>query len=401
MSELVVSSPGRSTQGRWGRVSSRLREIRALRPPLRSPRAYGNWLRANVELISRAGVIRARPLKLTFDPTNYCQLKCPLCPTGARIQDRGQGRAQRHLFEHLMEELGDYLFIIDFFNWGEPLLNDQVEDFIGMAHARGIVTFMSSNLSLPLSDARLERLARSGLNELIVSLDGASAETYGQYRRVGRFDLVVENIRRLVGIKRALGLSTPRINWQFLVFRFNEHERERAEVLARDLGVDSLTFRAPYLDEGRVPLAESDRALVREWAPLAEEFNRYQATGSEPPVPDRPRCGWHYMSTAVNWDGSVAPCCTLFESRDDFGSLSTPDGASYMQVVNNDRFVAVRERFAGRQPVDSGLVCEKCPTPSLMGYHRHLNKQVLLYLLAGSLNAMAGHAPAAADRQEW
>ncbi len=61
-----------------------------------------NWARANFELMTRASVVRARPLKLTFDPTNYCQLKCPLCPTGARVHDRDRGRAQLHLFEHLM-----------------------------------------------------------------------------------------------------------------------------------------------------------------------------------------------------------------------------------------------------------------------------------------------------------
>ncbi len=369
------------------KLRRRLHEVAQLQPALRRPRAYMNWARANFELMTRASVVRARPLKLTFDPTNYCQLKCPLCPTGARVHDRDRGRAQLHLFEHLMEEVGDYVFLIDFFNWGEPLLNDRVEEFIAMASRRNIVTFMSSNLSLPLSDVRLKRIVQSGLSELIVSLDGCSPESYGQYRRNGRFDLVVENVKRIVAIKRELGVTNPRINWQFLVFKFNEHEIPMARKLADELGVDSLTFRAPFLDEGRVPLSERDRAQVANWTPSATEFNRYTPeSDAYTSVPERPRCGWHYMSTAINWDGTVAPCCTVFEQKDDFGKLGSGDNdnampAQYMSIVNNPKFVAVRDNFAGRSK-NTGLVCEKCPTPFLMGYHHHLNRQILLYALS-------------------
>lgn len=176
------------------------------------------------------------------------------------------------------------------------------------------------------------------------------------------------------------------------MFRFNEHERQMAMDLAAELGVDSLTFRAPYLDEGRVPLSDHDRGLVATWASQSIEFNRYDDARPEPPVAERPRCGWHYMSTAVNWDGSVAPCCTLFESRDDFGRLGGDASDGYMQIANNNRFTAVRERFAGRRTEDTGLVCEKCPTPSLMRYHHHLNKQVVLYTLAAMLNAVRNAA---------
>ena len=372
----------------WRRLRTRLQEVSELQPRLRRPKAYANWLRANYELMTRASAIRARPLKLTFDPTNYCQLRCPLCPTGARVQDRDRGRAQTHLFEHLMEEVGDYVFLVDFFNWGEPLLNERAEDLVALANRRGVVTFLSSNLSLPLSDARIERLIDCGLSQLIVSLDGATPETYGKYRRVGRFQLVIENMTRILAARARRGVTHPRINWQFLVFRFNEHEIETAKRMAAEMGVDSITFRAPFLDEGRVTLSESDRAEVADWAPTRVEFNRYDpASDAHTVVPARPRCGWHYMSTAINWDGTVAPCCTLFEQRDDFGRLSGTTG-EYMQIVNNGSFRAVRDSFAGRGAGASGLVCDHCPTPFLMSYHTHLNRQIAQYLLASTVDAI-------------
>jgi MoaA/NifB/PqqE/SkfB family radical SAM enzyme len=287
-----------------------------------------------------------------------------------------------------MEEVGDYVFLIDFFNWGEPLLNERAEELVSIASRRRILTFLSSNLSLPMTDERVGRLVDSGLSQLIVSLDGATAETYGTYRRKGQFDLVIENMKRVLAARRERGVTLPRVNWQFLVFRFNEHEIGTVRRMAEDLGVDSVTFRAPFLDEGRVPLSEMDKAAVSGWAPSLVEFNRYdESSPAHTVVPARPRCGWHYMSTAINWDGTVAPCCTVFEKRDDFGKLSG-SGGDYMSVVNNDSFRAVRDSFAGRKAKADGLVCLKCPTPFLMDYHSHLNRQVLLYSATSALDAL-------------
>lgn len=379
---------GRADEGRasaWSRFSRRWNEVAGVRPRLRKPKAYLNWVRANTEYLLRTGTVRARPLKLTFDPTNHCQLRCPLCPTGARIHDRDRGVAQLDVFKDLMDEVGDYVFAIDFFNWGEPLLNDRIEDFVWCASRRGIVTIMSSNLSLPLSDARLRQLVLSGLSQLTVSLDGATAATYGKYRRLGRFDLVISNLERLLAIRKELGAHTPYVNWQFLVFRYNEQEIDAARRLAAELRVDSLTFRAPFLDEGRVPLAEGDRTEIASWTPTLPAFNRYAGAASDVVVPARPRCGWHYMSSAINWDGSVAPCCTVFEKRDDFGRVS--DGSSYMSIINNRSFRAVRNSFAGREGA-TGLVCDRCPTPFLMSYGTHLNKQIALYTLVSLADAL-------------
>ena len=91
-----------------------------------------------------------------------------------------------------------------------------------------------------------------------------------------------------------------------------------------------------------------DKERIAGWTPSLPEYNRYDpASTAHTVVPPRPRCGWHYMSTAINWDGTVAPCCTVFEKRDDFGRLSGA-GRDYMSIVNNDAFRAVRDNFAGR-----------------------------------------------------
>lgn len=373
-----------ATERRIDRLRARYREVADIAPPLKGPRAYWNWALANASMALRTSRLRARPLKLTFDPTNLCQLECPLCPTGLRIQNRGAGRADLEIFERLMEEIGDYVFFIDFYNWGEPLLNKNLEAMLRLAARKKIVTFISSNLSLPLTDERLYSLLTSGLSELIVSIDGASQETYGTYRREGKFDLALENLRRIMAMKKQHGLTRPVVAWRFYVFRFNEHEIDRARQLAAEIGVDRIVFGTPFLDEGRFPLSAAEREKMANWASTLPEFNRYQPAHPEyedprAPMEKRTRCDWHYVSTAINPDGGVSPCCAVFEKETDFGTLA--GGARYMDVVNNEQFVAIRDRFAGRRAEPTHLVCERCPTPAIMDYGRIMNRHIAMFTL--------------------
>ncbi len=361
------------------RLLSRVAGLAALDPPLKGPRAYLNWIRSNLELRRGASYIGARPLKLTVDPTNACQLRCALCPTGLHLHDRGTGQASPRLFESLLDQLGAYVFFMDFFNWGEPLLNSHLEDYIEMAAARGIVCGVSTNLSLPLSSARIRRLVTCGLHEITVSLDGASQETYATYRRGGRLDLVLDNMRHLVAEKSQLRLATPVITWQFLVFRFNEHEIEKARAMAAEIGVE-IAFRPPLVEVDRYPVRDKDPAAWRAANP------KYQSA-EEPRAAEEGRCAWHYMSAAVNWDGGIAPCCTLFEQRHDFGSVGPHGEVLYMQVQNNASYLAARDRMAGRRG-PSGVICERCPTPSIRNLDRYLNRQIVLYTAAGALAAV-------------
>lgn len=372
------------------RVRRRYHEVSAMNPPVKGFGAYLNWARSTVELRTGASRIGARPLKLTIDTTNVCQLRCPLCPTGLQVHDRESGHASLETLQKLLDELSGYLFFIDFFNWGEPLLNTHLEDFIRMASAKGVVCTVSTNLSLPLTDERIHRLVTSGLRELIVSLDGASQETYGTYRRRGNFDLVCENMRRIADAKRRLGQNSPLISWQFLVFAFNEHEVDKAKALAQSIGADRILIRPAFLDVDRYPLPPEDRRLMAAWKP-SDPLYQIEALTAPAAAKHHSRCGWHYTSAAINWDGTVAPCCTVFEKKHDFGTVG--DGTSYMDVVNNGAFRAVRDRFAGRLQKPIPHVCEHCPTPAIMDSHHSLNRQILLFTavaLIERIRRMAG-----------
>ncbi|HEY7160710.1 MAG TPA: radical SAM protein, partial [Acidobacteriota bacterium] len=323
------------------------------------------------------------PLKINIDVTNSCQLSCPMCPTGLKQQDRPIGNLNADLFKSLLDEIGDFLFFIDFFNWGEPLINKKLDEYIKIANQRKIWTTISTNLSLPLSDQRIESIIESGLSELIISADGASPETYSKYRQGGDFELVMENMQRFVRMKKSLGRKNPYIIWRFLVFGFNEHEIQKASDLALQYGVDRIIFAPPYVDYERFP----------DWIPKEQKFQMKslqdhleftKATTSSVPTSNeasrperrRSRCDWHYISAAMSPDGAIAPCCALFGTNNDFASYTGKNEGTYMAGVNSEKYQTVRNRFAGRtnQPVD--LVCENCPTPEIVDVGKSVNQLI-------------------------
>jgi MoaA/NifB/PqqE/SkfB family radical SAM enzyme len=190
------------------------------------------------ETIRLREATRSYPVKLTIEPTNICNLRCPACFTGAGELGRKTGAMPLELYRRLLAELGDTLFPIEFTNWGEPLL---AKDFCAMvreASERGISTITSTNFSIPFDAARAEALVASGLDMLGVSLDGARQETYEKYRVRGDLETVLCNCRLVADAKKRLGAAKPKLVWEFHVFPHNVDDVEAAKAMAAELGMD-------------------------------------------------------------------------------------------------------------------------------------------------------------------
>ena len=205
-------------------------------------RKFANLLAALRARRRRSRSIKHRPFDTTIDLITTCQLKCPYCSTGNGTLERPVGLMRPALYNRLMSELGEDAFIIWYFSTGEPLLHKQLTSLLGSSKHLGIFSGISTNLSVPLGDKRLDDLLHCGLGMISVSLDGATPDTYQQYRVGGKFELVIDNIRRLVQRKRERGLDFPLLQWRFLRFRHNQHEEDAARRMAMSLGVDLLEF---------------------------------------------------------------------------------------------------------------------------------------------------------------
>ncbi len=428
-------------------------------PKLLKLRRYLNAKRALQAMEEGKAEITTLPTYLTIDPFSACNLRCPLCPTGNGTNTLRKGTLQLDVFKHIIDEIGTYLYNIDLFNWGEPLLNKDIYDMISYAHERHILTSISSNFHF-FDEAAAERMISSGLDYLILSIDGATPKTYKKYRVRGKFKRVVENVRILTETRKRLGKKTPYIFWQFLVFRHNEHEIEAARELALELGVDEFKTEHAYLPvatraegEAWIPrnpehtrynlreleamwtakeAEERERAAAEEAARAAreEEERAHQIAKHEQesrvaseraelerganggtattvaeavstaaevsknaiprcasgtmlelfpiinkpdPPPARPRirlpnCSWLYITTTVNADGKVYPCCVTSEAEDFVGDVDD-DGSHVTSFWNNKQYQAAR--LFSTRGIETGVetICHRCPIGGIAGGH--------------------------------
>lgn len=308
-----------------------------------------NLFKVEYALFFKKAVVNAYPYELIIDSTNICHLHCPLCPTGSGKSPKKRGHITLDTFKKIIDELGPYALHVYLHNWGESLLHREIINFISYAKSYRTAVSLSTNLSFHLSEERADSLIASGLDTLVMSIDGTCRETYSKYRVGGDFDLVIKNVRLLVERKRLLKSSRPFLEWQFLKMRHNVHEINRAREMAKEIGVDSIVFGTALL-----PFGVNDESLAREWMPEDDIGKRLRYdlldtdTGS--------KCWWLWKMAVFSWDGAVSPCCYVDEESAVYGSINE---TSFMDIWNSPAYVSARRLFSGEKN-DRNIVCNKC-----------------------------------------
>src|SRR4030065_2339296 len=153
------------------------------------------------------------PSKIPIQSGNLCNLPCPLCPTGQQDKSAKKGFISFDIFKKIVDEIGQHLTVIRLYNWGEPMLNKDLLSMIHYAKERGINIKISTNLSMKMEDDQIEALVKAGLEKIYISCNGASSETYLKYHVGGDFDLVMDNMKRLVQKKREIPGCRTRLVW--------------------------------------------------------------------------------------------------------------------------------------------------------------------------------------------
>ena len=359
---------------------------------------YLNWLLALMDRRVNAEIVNAMPFEVTIDPSTVCQLSCPYCSVGAGTISRDQGVLRPNIHRKMLCGLSDSLFIIWYFSTGEPLLNRFLPEIIASTRGKEVYSIISTNLSLKLSDERIEKILSCGLGCISISIDGASAETYSRYRVGGDFDLVMHNLRRLVERKRALGLEFPYIEWRFLVFRHNTHEVTRARELATKIGVDLLEFhygnappdavdhevqRADPMDLNPVVSGPAiERAVNKTPTSLmmAMQSGKSKILSKTPSIVMnselRQKCDWLYFGSTLFPNGSVGPCCLSNEEPDDFGKLSSD--IEFKDIWNNALYREARSLWINKNWNKTERVCARCPDSNSQDYQFRTTLQALL-----------------------
>ena len=280
-----------------------------------------------IKLSYRFGVshLLSMPKKLAIDPTNHCDLKCPLCPTGLGDTTVDRGLMKLEQFKPVIDRLGKWLQSVDMYSWGEPSLNKSFVEMIRYsATDNNIRTITSLHLN-NLTDEQVEGFVTSGLDKLIVSVDGATPEVYEKYRVGGDINKVFNNMKRLVDAKKKHN-SKLRVVWNFLVMKQNEHEMDMARKRAKEIGVDiTFSIMRTNLKDDILQKVENNIEKDAQWIPENPDYNPYDLEKKKRKNPLK-FCKRPWMETFVNWNGDVFPCgCVVTESKYSMGNVFETD----------------------------------------------------------------------------
>jgi len=288
------------------------------------------------------------PVMLSIEPTTACNLRCPECPSGLRAFTRDTGNLKSDFFRRAVDELHRDLFFLYFYFQGEPYINPRFLDMVRYAHARGLYTVTSTNGHF-LDDDNARRTVESGLDRLIISVDGTTQETYEQYRIGGNLAQVLQGARNVVAWKRRLRARHPHIIFQFLVVRPNEHQIEDLKRLAREIGADEVKLKTAQVYD------------YRHGHPLIPEQDRYARYARLPDGTWAPRHALHnhcwklWHACVVTWDGLVVPCCFDKDATHRLGDLKA---APFRDIWQNGAYRDFRRKILiGRSEID---ICTNC-----------------------------------------
>src|SRR3989338_455442 len=171
------------------------------------------------------------PNFVCIDASTHCNLRCVCCPTGQGKGGMSKGFLKFNDFKAFIDKYGYFLDRIQFSNYGEIFLNQEIFQIIKYAEDRGIRTCADANLN-HFNGLMAEKLVKAGMTDLTVAIDGASNESYSKYRIGGNFDRVISNVESINKFKKKYNSRKPALTWQFVLFGHNGHEIDKAKEMA-------------------------------------------------------------------------------------------------------------------------------------------------------------------------
>ncbi len=288
------------------------------------------------------------PISLAIEPTTSCNLRCPECPSGLRSFTRPTGMLEERNFQKFIDELAVNSTYLTFYFQGEPYLNPNFLEMVAYAASKKLYTTTSTNAHY-LEPETAKKTVDSGLDRLIISIDGTDQETYAAYRKGGQLSKVLEGTQNIMKAKKNKGSKTPAIVWQFLVVRPNENQIEEVIDLGASFGVDKVAFKTAQIYD-----YENGNELI----PSKSEFSRY---GRNPDgtyyIKNRllDHCWKMWSSCVITWDGKVIPCCFDKDAHHQMGSLTQ---SSFGEVWNSEAYINFRKSILkSRSEIE---MCKNC-----------------------------------------
>ncbi len=288
------------------------------------------------------------PMTISFEPTTACNLRCPECPSGLRAFTRPTGNLKEDFFKETIDDIYKELLYLIFYFQGEPYINPKFLDMVKYANNKGIYTITSTNAHF-LNDDNARKTIESGLDRLIISVDGTSQETYESYRKEGNLENVLMGARNIIKWKKKLKSKTPHTIFQFLVVKPNEHQIPEIYKLAKEIGIDEVKLKTAQI---------YDYAGGNPLIPTIDQYSRYkkESDGTYSIKNELLNHCWKlWHACVVTWDGLVVPCCF---DKDAIHRLGDLKNAKFSEIWHNENYAHFRSQLLkGRDQID---ICKNC-----------------------------------------
>ena len=256
--------------------------------------------------------VYGKPSFASFELSSRCNLNCPQCDVGNRLTNRKNNFLNYNQYCNIMDEIGTTLLDAIFYFQGEPLLNNNFSKYISYAKQYNIYTITSTNAQLIDKDLAIE-IVKSGLDRIIISIDGTTQEVYEKYRKGGLLSKSIEAIKFLKEAKTELKSKTPCIEAQFIVFRFNEHQINEFKHLAREWGANKISIKSAQIHS-----PNENYEIV----PTINKYSRYHKINGKWKIKKdyTKACFRAWYGMVISADGNILPCCFDKQEKHIYGN---------------------------------------------------------------------------------
>ena len=246
---------------------------------------------------------------LMIEPTNICNLHCPVCPTGnGYYGDKPKGSMSFKQFKNIISAAKDFLGHVNLWGFGEPFLAPDIMQMIDYAGENNILVNVHTNGNV-LNKKIINQFKKNYRLNITFSIDGITQKSYSYYRKGGNLKKVLSNLSYLINLKKKYNLFNLQIIWQFLIMRTNEHEISDVYKLAKETKVDQLRLKTIGINKKHLQYNDfipKDKNYQRE---RNKDVNLQECFFINPGMP------------TISWNGDVMPCCHDYSKKYFMGNV--------------------------------------------------------------------------------
>jgi radical SAM protein with 4Fe4S-binding SPASM domain len=299
-------------------------------------------------LLEKPAMFRPLPAVIRIEPASACNLRCSHCPTGTIDMPRGIMKPET--FDLLLDQLKPHIpniRIVVLYHGGEPLVNKHFASMVQKLKQAGVKKVKTVSNGMLLTESIAHNLVNSGLDMIEFSLDGQNEQENNEVRINSNFQQVVQNIHRLIKIKKETGQNRPEIfisTTQFIT----------PEKLENQISAAAPSYILDAFKDCPDDIAGYKPTYAMVWPHISLNTDLYTTLVDDRPKKDVRSCSYTEETISVRANGDVVPCCYDLTSQLIMGNIHAQ---SLTEIWNGPQYRELYRQFRSRE---YNHVCQNC-----------------------------------------